>query len=167
MATPFRMATALAISDRLSGATTCSAFWNTTADGRSRLMITNGKLVGYGCVAVVIALYIVGAVSVPPGSLRHEVQTLPLCSRASNRTAAACSVALPPDQIFEPSTMTQTTMTATAARSAAGVRFIRHRRDERGEPRTLSRGRLDGFDPARPPVGAVHDEADRRRAACL
>jgi hypothetical protein len=28
--------------------------------------------------AVLIALYVVGAVSVPPGSLRHEVQTLPL-----------------------------------------------------------------------------------------
>jgi hypothetical protein len=29
-------------------------------------------------VAALIALYVVGAVSVPPGSLRHEVQTLPL-----------------------------------------------------------------------------------------
>jgi hypothetical protein len=28
--------------------------------------------------AILIALYVVGAVSVPPGSLRHEVQTLPL-----------------------------------------------------------------------------------------
>jgi len=27
---------------------------------------------------ILIALYVVGAVSVPPGSLRHEVQTLPL-----------------------------------------------------------------------------------------
>jgi hypothetical protein len=27
---------------------------------------------------ILLALYIVGAVSVPPGSLRHEVQTLPL-----------------------------------------------------------------------------------------
>jgi hypothetical protein len=30
------------------------------------------------CLAILIALYVVGAVSVPPGSLRHEVQTLPL-----------------------------------------------------------------------------------------
>ena len=28
--------------------------------------------------AILIALYVVGAVSIPPGSLRHEVQTLPL-----------------------------------------------------------------------------------------
>jgi hypothetical protein len=28
--------------------------------------------------AIVVALYVVGAVSIPPGSLRHEVQTLPL-----------------------------------------------------------------------------------------
>jgi hypothetical protein len=27
---------------------------------------------------ILVALYVVGAVSVPPGSLRHEVQTLPL-----------------------------------------------------------------------------------------
>jgi hypothetical protein len=40
--------------------------------------MTNAKLVASGCVAVLIALYVVGAVSVPPGSLRHEVQTLPL-----------------------------------------------------------------------------------------
>ena len=38
----------------------------------------NGKVVGYACLAILIALYVVGAVSVPPGSLRHEVQTLPL-----------------------------------------------------------------------------------------
>ena len=30
------------------------------------------------CLAVLVALYVVGAVSVPPGSLRHEIQTLPL-----------------------------------------------------------------------------------------
>jgi hypothetical protein len=41
-------------------------------------MMANSKLVAYGCLAVLIALYVVGAVSVPPGSLRHEVQTLPL-----------------------------------------------------------------------------------------
>ena len=41
-------------------------------------MMTTAKLVAYGCLAVLIALYVVGAVSVPPGSLRHEVQTLPL-----------------------------------------------------------------------------------------
>src|SRR5438552_6904601 len=36
------------------------------------------KTVGYCSLAILIALYIVGAVSVPAGSLRHEVQTLPL-----------------------------------------------------------------------------------------
>ena len=36
------------------------------------------KAVGYCSLAILIALYVVGAVSVPPGSLRHEVQTLPL-----------------------------------------------------------------------------------------
>ena len=36
------------------------------------------KTVGYCSLAILIALYVVGAVSVPPGSLRHEVQTLPL-----------------------------------------------------------------------------------------
>jgi hypothetical protein len=36
------------------------------------------KTVGYCALAILIALYVVGAVSVPPGSLRHEVQTLPL-----------------------------------------------------------------------------------------
>jgi hypothetical protein len=41
-------------------------------------MMTNAKLVAYGCVAVLIALSVVGAVSVPPGSFRHEVQRLPL-----------------------------------------------------------------------------------------
>ena len=37
-----------------------------------------GKTVGYCSLAVLLALYVVGAVSVPPGSLRHEVQTLAL-----------------------------------------------------------------------------------------
>jgi hypothetical protein len=36
------------------------------------------KTVAYCVLAIVVALYVVGAVSVPPGSLRHEVQTLPL-----------------------------------------------------------------------------------------
>lgn len=36
------------------------------------------KTVGCCALAILIALYVVGAVSVPPGSLRHEVQTLPL-----------------------------------------------------------------------------------------
>ena len=38
----------------------------------------SAKAVGYSCLAILLALYVVGAVSVPPGSLRHEVQTLPL-----------------------------------------------------------------------------------------
>jgi hypothetical protein len=37
-----------------------------------------GKTVGHCALAILVALYIVGAVSVTPGSLRHEVQTLPL-----------------------------------------------------------------------------------------
>jgi hypothetical protein len=37
-----------------------------------------GKTVGYCSLAILVALYIVGAVSLTPGSLRHEVQTLPL-----------------------------------------------------------------------------------------
>jgi len=40
--------------------------------------VSHGKVVAAGSLAVLIALYVVGAVSVPPGSLRHEVQTLPL-----------------------------------------------------------------------------------------
>lgn len=36
------------------------------------------KIVGFCSLAVLVALYVVGAVSVPPGSLRHQVQTLPL-----------------------------------------------------------------------------------------
>ncbi len=40
--------------------------------------MTNAKTVAYCSLASLVALYVVGAVSVPPGSLRHEVQTLPL-----------------------------------------------------------------------------------------
>jgi hypothetical protein len=40
--------------------------------------MTSAKVVAYALLAVLVALYVVGAVSVPPGSLRHEVQTLPL-----------------------------------------------------------------------------------------
>jgi len=40
--------------------------------------VNHGKVVGAGALAILLALYVVGAVSVPPGSLRHEVQTLPL-----------------------------------------------------------------------------------------
>lgn len=40
--------------------------------------MASGKAVGFCSLAVLIALYVVGAVSIPPGSLRHEVQTLPL-----------------------------------------------------------------------------------------
>ena len=36
------------------------------------------KIVAACCLSVLIALYVVGAVSIPPGSLRHEVQTLAL-----------------------------------------------------------------------------------------
>lgn len=36
------------------------------------------RIIAYCAVGVLVALYVVGAVSVPPGSLRHEVQTLPL-----------------------------------------------------------------------------------------
>jgi hypothetical protein len=39
-------------------------------------METNPKGIAYSCLAVLVALYVVGAVS--NGSLRHEVQTLPL-----------------------------------------------------------------------------------------
>ena len=38
----------------------------------------HAKIVGYCSLAILVALYIVGAVSATPGSLRHEVQTLPL-----------------------------------------------------------------------------------------
>jgi hypothetical protein len=40
--------------------------------------MTNARTVAYCSLAILVALYVVGAVSVPPGSLRHEVQTLPL-----------------------------------------------------------------------------------------
>jgi hypothetical protein len=40
--------------------------------------MTSAKTIAYCSLAILIALYVVGAVSVPPGSLRHEVQTLPL-----------------------------------------------------------------------------------------
>ena len=40
--------------------------------------MNNAKAVGYASLAILVALYVVGAVSIPPGSLRHEVQTLPL-----------------------------------------------------------------------------------------
>jgi hypothetical protein len=52
----------------------------TTAQGRpyNPDQMTSGKTVGYASLAILLALYVVGAVSVPPGSLRHEVQTLPL-----------------------------------------------------------------------------------------
>ena len=40
--------------------------------------MTHAKAVASACLAILIALYVVGAVSIPPGSLRHEVQTLPL-----------------------------------------------------------------------------------------
>src|SRR5712692_6531091 len=38
----------------------------------------NARVVAWCSLAVLMALYVVGAVSVPPASLRHEVQTLPL-----------------------------------------------------------------------------------------
>src|SRR5262245_25944531 len=41
-------------------------------------MMIRGTQVAVCSLAILIALYVVGAVSVPPGSLRHEVQTLPL-----------------------------------------------------------------------------------------
>jgi hypothetical protein len=40
--------------------------------------MTSAKVVASCSLAIVVALYVVGAVSVTPGSLRHEVQTLPL-----------------------------------------------------------------------------------------
>jgi len=36
------------------------------------------KRTAYCSLAILLALYVVGAVSIPPGSLRHQVQTLPL-----------------------------------------------------------------------------------------
>ena len=41
-------------------------------------MLSPSKWLGSCSLAVLVALYVVGAVSIPPGSLRHEVQTLPL-----------------------------------------------------------------------------------------
>jgi hypothetical protein len=41
-------------------------------------VLNRPRLIAYSSLAIVAALYVVGAVSVPPGSLRHEVQTLPL-----------------------------------------------------------------------------------------
>jgi len=41
-------------------------------------MMTRARTVGSCALAMLMALYVVGAVSIPPGSLRHEVQTLPL-----------------------------------------------------------------------------------------
>jgi len=40
--------------------------------------MTYARAVAHSSLAALLALYVVGAVSVPPGSLRHEVQTLPL-----------------------------------------------------------------------------------------
>lgn len=40
--------------------------------------MTHAKVVAWSALAILAALYVVGAVSIPPGSLRHEVQTLPL-----------------------------------------------------------------------------------------
>ena len=40
--------------------------------------MTRAKLLAYASLTAVVALYVVGAVSATPGSLRHEVQTLPL-----------------------------------------------------------------------------------------
>jgi hypothetical protein len=40
--------------------------------------MTTSRVVASSSLAVLLALYAVGAVSIPPGSLRHEVQTLPL-----------------------------------------------------------------------------------------
>lgn len=44
---------------------------NTRSDGSLRM-------VAWSCLAILIALNVVGAVSIRPGSLRHQVQTLPL-----------------------------------------------------------------------------------------
>jgi len=44
----------------------------------SSLEMPNSSRVAWCSLAILVGLYIVGAVSTPPGSLRHEVQTLPL-----------------------------------------------------------------------------------------
>ena len=41
-------------------------------------MLDSPRASAWNLLAILVALYVVGAVSVPPGSLRHEVQTLPL-----------------------------------------------------------------------------------------
>jgi hypothetical protein len=45
---------------------------------RVRIFGHVGKTVGYCSLVILITLYVVGAVSITPGSLRHEVQTSPL-----------------------------------------------------------------------------------------
>jgi len=40
--------------------------------------MASAKTVAFSSLTILIALLVVGAVSIPPGSLRHEVQTLPL-----------------------------------------------------------------------------------------
>ena len=40
--------------------------------------MTGSRIAASAALAIVVALYVVGAVSIPPGSLRHEIQTLPL-----------------------------------------------------------------------------------------
>jgi hypothetical protein len=42
------------------------------------MLTASSHRIAYCALAILVALYVVGAVSVPPGSLRHEVQTLPL-----------------------------------------------------------------------------------------
>ena len=59
-------------------------------------MTQNLKTIGCCCLVVLVALYVVGAVS--HGSLRHEVQTLPLwvpIVAGFNRREFACWCALP------------------------------------------------------------------------
>src|SRR5262245_27040534 len=52
--------------------------WRTRNSTYDPVDVTNAKMVAYSSLAILVALYVVGAISVPPGSLRHEVQTLPL-----------------------------------------------------------------------------------------
>ena len=40
--------------------------------------MTRSQIAASAALATLIALYVVGAVSIPPGSLRQEIQTLPL-----------------------------------------------------------------------------------------
>jgi hypothetical protein len=52
---------------------------NTTSTNPSVLASsTKSKATAFASLTILVALYVVGAVSVPPGSLRHEIQTLPL-----------------------------------------------------------------------------------------